>query len=67
MKLEIEMSEEFVYVDGFPCRIWNGFADNGVPVRVYVHRVAVPLGQPMRDFDDALLAMKQPRQERREE
>ena len=63
MKMLLEMSEEMVSVDGVLCRIWNGHADNGVPVRVYIHRVAVPLGQPLGDFDAQLLAMSPPLRE----
>jgi hypothetical protein len=63
VKLSIEMSDELVSVDGVQCRIWNGHADNGVPVRVYVHRVAVPLGEPMKAFDEELLSKKPPERE----
>lgn len=63
MKLSIEMSDELANIDGVECRIWNGHADNGVPVRVYVHRVAVPLGEVMKAFDDELLTRRPPQRE----
>lgn len=63
MKVTIEMTDELVRVDGVTCRIWKGEADNGVPVRVYVHRVAVPIELPQGDFVRDLYEMKPPRKE----
>jgi hypothetical protein len=63
MKFTIEMSDEIVSVDGVTCRIWNGHADNGVPVRVYVHRIAVPVEQPQEYFDRELLEVPPPANE----
>jgi hypothetical protein len=63
MKITVEMSDELVLIDGFLCRIWNGHAFNGVPVRVYIHRVAVPIDQPAGVFDDCLVPMEPPGRE----
>jgi len=63
MKVTIEMTEELVCVDGVMCRIWNGHADNGVPVRMYVHRVAVPLELPQERFKRELVEMNAPAEE----
>lgn len=60
VKMTIEMTEELAKIDGVECRIWTGHAFNGVPVRVYVHRVAVPLGEPLGVFDDCLLPRPHP-------
>lgn len=64
MKFTLEMSDEIAVVDGVECRIWNGHEEStGVPVRVYVHRVAVPLGSPQDSFKLHLLEREQPTSE----
>lgn len=63
MKFTLEMSDEIAIIDGVECRIWNGHAENGVPVRVYVHRVAVPLGNPQEWFEKNLLGRENPASE----
>lgn len=65
MKITIEMSDELVSIDGVTCRIWNGHAENGVPVRVYVHRVAVPIEIPMTRFQQDLTEQARPLHEER--
>lgn len=42
MRLQIEPSEIFVDLDGVRCRVWNGVAESGEQVFVFVARVAVP-------------------------
>lgn len=42
MRLQIEPSEIFVEVDNVRCRVWNGVAESGEQVFVFVARVAVP-------------------------
>jgi hypothetical protein len=63
MKMTLEISDEMAVIDGVICRIWNGFADNGVPVRVYVHRVAVPIELPQCSFKEKLFEMAAPQKE----
>lgn len=63
MKMTIEMSDELVLVDGVICRIWNGTADNDMAVRVYVHRVAVPIDLPQDEFKKELLELAAPQKE----
>jgi hypothetical protein len=60
MKVTIEMTDELVDIDGVLCRIWTGHEENGVPVRVYVHRLAVPLELPQERFKRELVAMEPP-------
>ena len=69
MKITIEMSDELVAIDGVLCRIWNGHAENGVPVRVYIHRVAVPIKVPLKQgaaLTECLSAMPNPKTERKQ-
>lgn len=54
MRLSIEMTDELANIDDVWCRIWNGHTDDGIPVRVYVHRVAVPVGQSLTEFKKLL-------------
>lgn len=63
MRVLIDMSDELVTVDGVMCRIWNGHAENGVPVRLYVHRVAVPIQFPQGIFEKDLIVVDPPNKE----
>lgn len=42
MTLTITPTEKITHLDGVPCRLWEGTAPDGTPVKVFVHRVAVP-------------------------
>jgi hypothetical protein len=64
MRVTIDFTDEIAIIDGVQCRIWNGHADNGVPVRMYVHRVAVPIELPQRKFEKELIPQKAPQTER---
>jgi hypothetical protein len=63
MRLTLEMTNELTRIDGVMCRIWTGHADNGIPVRVYIHRVAVPLEQTQAGFKIDLIEMEPPTEE----
>jgi hypothetical protein len=63
MKMTIEMTNELATIDGVPCRIWVGESSNGVPVRVYVHRVAIPIEEIQTPFQIELIEQKAPRRE----
>jgi hypothetical protein len=67
MKMTIEMTNELATIDGVPCRIWTGRTDGDIPVRVYVHRVAVPLTELIAErqtpFSIELIEKKAPRRE----
>ena len=60
MKVTIEMSNELANIDGVLCRVWNGYADNGIAVRFYVHRVAVPIMREQAEFKRVLVEMQPP-------
>ncbi len=42
MDLQISPSSHVIEIDGFSVRLWYGISDQGVPCRVFVHRIAVP-------------------------
>ena len=41
MKLTIEATEHLTNLDGVKVRAWKGTTERGVPVVVFVHRIAV--------------------------
>jgi len=41
MKLEITATEKLTKIDGVPVRLWEGKTERGIPVKVFVHRIAV--------------------------
>lgn len=41
MKLTIESTDRLTTIDGVPVRVWNATTPKGIPVRVFVHRIAV--------------------------
>jgi hypothetical protein len=41
VKLTLESTTKIVQLNGVPARIWEGHTANGVPVHVYITRVAV--------------------------
>jgi hypothetical protein len=63
MRLTLEMTNELTNIDGVMCRIWTGHSDTGVPVRVYVHRVAIPLKGTQHPFNIELVEMEPPTEE----
>lgn len=54
MKITITSTETLAEVDGLPVRVWEGVTAAGVPCKVLVHRVALPLGADGREFDAVL-------------
>lgn len=50
-----------VTLNGLPARLWEGTTESGVPVVVFVTRVAVPEGQPMGQFEEELKEQSTPR------
>lgn len=41
MKLTITATDQITHIEGVPCRLWEGVSEDGVPCKVFVHRVAV--------------------------
>ena len=55
MKITVESTEEIVELAGksgiLPTRIWEGQTDDGIPVKLFVTRVAVREDQPADVFE----------------
>lgn len=41
MKITIESTEKVTSFHGVPVRLWDGVTENGIPCKVFVHRLAV--------------------------
>lgn len=46
MKITIEPTNKVVTFNGLPARIWEGATESGIPLHVYITRVAVAEGLP---------------------
>lgn len=54
MKLTIESTDVVTTMDGIPVRLWHGVTADGIPCKVFVHRIAVALEQDARAFEQDL-------------
>jgi hypothetical protein len=54
MRITVESTTKKVQLNGVPARIWEGTTDSGIPVHVYVTRVAVEEGQHQGQFEREL-------------
>jgi hypothetical protein len=41
MKIIIESTDVTTRLDGVPVRLWEGTTEDGVPCKVFIHRIAV--------------------------
>ncbi len=41
MEILIKATDQITTIDGVPVRLWEGTTANGIPCKVFVHRVAV--------------------------
>lgn len=41
MQLQIEATDKITTLDGVQCRYWEGVTEDGIPCKVFVHRIAV--------------------------
>lgn len=61
MKATIESTETITSIDDVPCRVWSGLTEQGVPFFVFVHRVAVQVGDGREaQFEEELLGQGEP-------
>jgi hypothetical protein len=60
MKLTIESTSQLTRIDNVPVRVWEGVTEDGVPCKVFVHRIAVRDDQDTEAFDRALAAQLPP-------
>jgi hypothetical protein len=54
MRITVESTTKKVQLNGVPARIWEGTTDSGIPVHVYITRVAVEEGQHQEQFEREL-------------
>lgn len=54
MKIAITSTEQLTEVDGVPVRVWDGVTEGGVPVKVFVHRLAVHKDEDCAAFEREL-------------
>ncbi len=54
MRITVESTTKKVQLNGVPARIWEGMTDSGIPVHVYITRVAVEEGQNQEQFEREL-------------
>lgn len=59
MTLTITNTGQLILIDGVPCRLWEG-TFGGVPVHVFVHRIAVPNEADQAAFKAALQETQHP-------
>jgi hypothetical protein len=54
MKITITSTDKLTIMDGAPVRVWDGMTENGVPCKVFVHRLAVHRDCDTADFEREL-------------
>ena len=56
MKVHLESTTKTVHLNGVPARIWEGHTESGIPVHVFITRIACDLdadaGEFERDLND---------------
>ncbi len=60
MKLTLESTPTITTIDGVPVRLWEGVTQDGIPVKVFIHRIAVASDQDHAAFERELKDMGQP-------
>ena len=60
MRITIESTTKVVVVNGVLARIWEGETKSGIPVHVYVTRVAVGEGENQEEFERELQTHRPP-------
>jgi hypothetical protein len=54
MKLMIESTDVTTRLDGVPVRLWEGTTEDGIPCKVFLHRIAVANEQDATAFETEL-------------
>lgn len=60
MKMEITSTNQITHVDGVQVRVWEGKTPKGIPVKVFVHRVAVSREEDTAELDRELKETMEP-------
>lgn len=54
MELQLRATDQITYLDGVPCRVWNGITERGVACWVFVRSLAVHDGHDSNQFEQEL-------------
>jgi len=60
MKITLESTTKFVWLNGVPTRIWEGTTDSGIALHAYIARVAVREDKDCTQFDAELRECRLP-------
>jgi len=60
VKITIENTTKVVHVDGVPARVWEGRTESGVPVIVFVTRIAAERTEDLAEFERDLAEQRTP-------
>jgi len=60
MKIAIESTAVLTTVDGIGVRLWRGTTESGIPVQVFVRRIAVLNESDAAEFERELLKQNEP-------
>lgn len=60
MKITVENTDKIVELNGVPARIWEGLTDSGIPIHVFVTRIAVNRENDTTQFETELKRTKPP-------
>jgi hypothetical protein len=60
MRIIIESTDATTELDGVPVRLWEGTTQDGIPCKVFVHRLAVAPGEDASAFERELEAKMPP-------
>lgn len=52
MEITIRSTNGFVDVNGTSCRIWEGKTEDGIIIKCYIARVAVPVSEDQQKFEN---------------
>lgn len=60
MKITVESTTKIVHLSGIPARIWEGRTQTGIPVHVFITRIAVASEADTSQFDRELAECSPP-------
>lgn len=63
MKITIESTEQIVYLNGVPARVWVGATESGIECHALITRIAVSKEADTSQFERELLEQAAPRRE----
>lgn len=66
MRIQIESTQRVVTVNGIEARIWEGHTESGIPVIVFIPRIAVSADQDCSQFEAELKECVPPSSDARE-